>query len=463
MTPTTHRTETRLLTAVSYRPSTRSLSVVYDDGEIAQVAVDALKLPLDAKIENVQLDEFQRGIEFLLADGTMHDVAADYITWLTDESYRRQYPDEDIGPRIGSNVAALRKQRGMSQGELARTAGILGPNLSRLESGKHVPTLDVLLRVAQALNVTLSKIVSASVEARPTASSAEAMRVEPRVVTQGTPRPDAMATREIHAAMVQSEHLLRLVDFPLTVESPVRPEPRVQDNWDVVAPAMLFSASSCLLSLRLLAETPAPRREQDAIVLLRRLYEHIVDFAWIAIDPAVHVKKWVADDRYYRLKIDDDFARLGQAQLKPTKRTEFDQYLKAHGRMPDVASRADAADKHWSKLIQGHGVFPSKAPPAGGSIVSAQGGNWSLRTQYMIIYRLASGAAHPSPSSLAAYIDAHGASGRFSIGMNPHDHDDRYAYTFAPLVFATMLFVSEHVLGFPKRADVEKVFEDVRS
>jgi hypothetical protein len=100
----------------------RSLSVVYDDGKIAEVSIGALKLPDDAKIESVRLNKFQHGIEFVLADGTIHDVAVDYITWLTDEAYRRQYPYEDIGPRIGANVAVLRKRMGMSQGELARAA-----------------------------------------------------------------------------------------------------------------------------------------------------------------------------------------------------------------------------------------------------------------------------------------------------------------------------------------------------
>jgi hypothetical protein len=294
-----------------------------------------------------------------------------------------------------------------------------------------------------------------------TKTTKQAPRAEaPRALKAGT---DAAATPEIRAAMMQTERLLRLVKFPLSVESKVKPEPRVQDNWDVVAPAMLFSASSCLLSIRLLAETQAPRREQDAIVLLRRLYEHVVDFAWIAIDPAVNAKKWVADDRFYRLKIDDDFAKLGQSEIAPDKRADFEQYVKTNGRMPDVASRADLADKHWTKLISGHGVFPSKSPPPGGSIVSAQNGNWSLRTQYTIIYRLASGNAHPTPMSLFSYVNPHGAPGNFTIGMNPNDHDDRYAYTFAPLIFATMLFVSEHVLGVPKRADVERIFEEIKA
>lgn len=178
----TPRTSTRLLTAVSYRPATRALSVAYDDGEIVEVVVDALKLPDGAKIENVRLDEFRRGVEFWLADGTMHDVAADYITWLTDAAYREQYPDdrpdEDIAALIGKNVVALRNQRGMSQAALAHSTGILGPNLSRLESGKHVPTLTMLLRLARALGVSLGKLVGPTYwGTRPTRAAVAAAKV----------------------------------------------------------------------------------------------------------------------------------------------------------------------------------------------------------------------------------------------------------------------------------------------
>jgi len=157
------RTETRLLTAVSYRPASSSLAVVYEDGEVTDVDVGNLKLPDGAVIKGVRLDEFHRGIEFQFVDGTTHDVSADYITWLIDEAYRRDYPDDDIGPHVGANVAALRKREGMSQAELAKAANIRGPNLSRLETGKHVPTLDVLLRVARALQVSLGKLLGPTI------------------------------------------------------------------------------------------------------------------------------------------------------------------------------------------------------------------------------------------------------------------------------------------------------------
>lgn len=259
--------------------------------------------------------------------------------------------------------------------------------------------------------------------------------------------------------MVQCDRLIQLVHFPIRVESKLAPEPRSLDNWDVVAPAMLFSAASCLLSIRSLASVAAPRREQDASVLLRRLYEHVVAFAWIALDPPIHAKKWVADDYYHRLKIDDEIKKLGHPGLRPATRSGFEQYLQAHGRMPDLASRADAADKHWSKKIDGHGVFPS-IPPQPGQTVHAQGGRWSLRGLYSIIYRGASANAHPTPLSIQAYVAPGGGAGKFLIGMDPSDQHDRFSYTHAPLLYAEMLLIAEHVLGVPRADDVYAAFAD---
>jgi hypothetical protein len=88
-------------------------------------------------------------------------------------------------------------------------------------------------------------------------------------INQQSPVPDARATPEIERAMRQIDRLIPLVGAPVTVTTQ-RAVPNELDNWDLVAPAMLFSATSCLVSLRWLAEARTPRREEDAIVLLRR-------------------------------------------------------------------------------------------------------------------------------------------------------------------------------------------------
>jgi hypothetical protein len=269
---------------------------------------------------------------------------------------------------------------------------------------------------------------------------------------------DADASPELRAAMAQIDRLVRLVPGPIRVTSTSHTNPRELHNWDVVAPAMLFSAANCLLSLRWLAMAGAPRREQDASVLLRRLYEHVVDFAWIAIDPVVNAKKWVSDDYWYRIKIDNEMTLLGQPVLDPTVRVGYEAYISDNGRMPDLASRAEAADRHWSTRVANHGTFPKIAAAPGTSLQTVQAGRWSLRTEYTLIYRSASANAHPTPLSLHTYVHGGSKPGTFIIGAKPHDTEDRFAYTLAPLVYATLLLIAEQALGYPRADDVFAAF-----
>jgi transcriptional regulator with XRE-family HTH domain len=151
---------TRLIEAVSYDKQSRTLSVRFDDGDLATATLEALKLP-DKPIQKIAVDEFRRGVEVHFRDRSTHDISADYFTWLTQPDYAAAYPaDASLGPRVGANIASLRKQRGLSQAALASAAGMAAPNLSRLESGRHIPTLDVLLRVARSLNASLAALLA---------------------------------------------------------------------------------------------------------------------------------------------------------------------------------------------------------------------------------------------------------------------------------------------------------------
>ena len=56
-----------------------------------------------------------------------------------------------VNCRIGEKIKDLRNQNGLTQQELADITGIQPPNLARIESGKHIPTLVVLEKYASAL------------------------------------------------------------------------------------------------------------------------------------------------------------------------------------------------------------------------------------------------------------------------------------------------------------------------
>lgn len=60
---------------------------------------------------------------------------------------------------LGERVRALRQSLGVSQRELARSAGIVHSHLSRIESGKTAVSLSVITKIAFALDVPLCGFV----------------------------------------------------------------------------------------------------------------------------------------------------------------------------------------------------------------------------------------------------------------------------------------------------------------
>ncbi len=61
---------------------------------------------------------------------------------------------------LGRNVHRLRRQRGMTQEELAFEAEIDLTYMGGIERGKRNPSLLVMVRIAKALSVPVSKLLS---------------------------------------------------------------------------------------------------------------------------------------------------------------------------------------------------------------------------------------------------------------------------------------------------------------
>ena len=56
---------------------------------------------------------------------------------------------------IRDRYIRCRKIQGMTQAELAKRAGIPRTNITRFESGNYNPSLEMLVRIAAALGMTL--------------------------------------------------------------------------------------------------------------------------------------------------------------------------------------------------------------------------------------------------------------------------------------------------------------------
>jgi transcriptional regulator with XRE-family HTH domain len=67
--------------------------------------------------------------------------------------------------RFGKQLQRLRTHRGLTQEQLAVTAGLSRTFLTRLELGQHDPSLSTLVRLAKALRVSVMELLGESVSA----------------------------------------------------------------------------------------------------------------------------------------------------------------------------------------------------------------------------------------------------------------------------------------------------------
>lgn len=75
---------------------------------------------------------------------------------LKDEEVRSEY--ERLRPRYEAirQIISARREQNLTQEELAKRVGTQKSNISRLESGNYNPSLDLLIKVAEALGKELN-------------------------------------------------------------------------------------------------------------------------------------------------------------------------------------------------------------------------------------------------------------------------------------------------------------------
>lgn len=69
---------------------------------------------------------------------------------------------EKLKKKIGQRIVELREQKGWSQSDLARACNKDRQAIEKLENGKVNPTLYTLFEIANALEISLSKLVDLS-------------------------------------------------------------------------------------------------------------------------------------------------------------------------------------------------------------------------------------------------------------------------------------------------------------
>lgn len=86
-----------------------------------------------------------------------HDMLKqDYIVQSENKKFLIETQKRTIARNIVDELIAERKRLGLTQQDIADITGMKAPNITRIESCKFIPTLDVLERYAMAVGKKLS-------------------------------------------------------------------------------------------------------------------------------------------------------------------------------------------------------------------------------------------------------------------------------------------------------------------
>lgn len=79
----------------------------------------------------------------------------DYIVQKQDSIIVIEETKKQVKNSIVEQFISIRKAKHLTQEDIARRTGIARSNIARIESGKYVPTIEVLTKLAIALDMNL--------------------------------------------------------------------------------------------------------------------------------------------------------------------------------------------------------------------------------------------------------------------------------------------------------------------
>ena len=206
--------------------------------------------------------------------------------------------------------------------------------------------------------------------------------------------------------------------------------------WDAPGMAMIVRMADTVQSMVALMDAELPI---DGLVLLRALYEQVVIYCWVSIDPEAHQERWIENAHHWLGKLHKDALDYGQEILSP----ENYALANASKKLPNLPSLAGAVDEYWASRIIGFRA-PRTAP---GDILT-------LRGLYVVIYRIGSRAAHAQPDSLDPYSDFRRRPYRVN---RPNKGEASIWWPLAVPLYVQALLVCEAQLGWPDAELVKAV------
>jgi hypothetical protein len=208
--------------------------------------------------------------------------------------------------------------------------------------------------------------------------------------------------------------------------------------WPLAGPGLLALATASLKSIFLLRPHQA---HNDSSRLLRSLYDHVVTFAWLAVDPPARLGPWRKNDLEERLKMAREFDASDTELLPRLARAQMERDIaNTEGSVPGLADMALNADKHWLPRI----------PDLDGT------GFKSFRGLYTVLFREHSGLVHATMRGLNhVTVDLDPPRKRLVL-QAPLD-GSRGPYGMATVIHTLGLLVASQSLGWPEADEVRAI------
>jgi hypothetical protein len=182
----------------------------------------------------------------------------------------------------------------------------------------------------------------------------------------------------------------------------------------------------------------ARRKLGDARALLRSLYEQVVVFSWVAVDPATRLERWEGASRKEQLKLHNETLRYGETILTPKEAEEF---AAAPG-VPPTATMTHELDKYWPGRISG---------------LHEAGGLLSFHGLYQSVYRVGSRQTHGTFAALDPYVQGWPRRRQVAaITVRESTEDDMLVYSLAAPLLGIALLVAARSFAWLDEAEIQR-------
>ena len=74
--------------------------------------------------------------------------------------HAKEDPNRILAWAVGQRIRMAREQQELRQEDLAEKSGIQRPNIARIETGKHLPSVSTLQKIARTLGLKMSALMA---------------------------------------------------------------------------------------------------------------------------------------------------------------------------------------------------------------------------------------------------------------------------------------------------------------